>query len=66
MRLINKVLLVALFCGTILSAKDDKININFKDLKISELIRITSKIIDKNILMTSKIMVRLILYQINQ
>lgn len=34
---------------------DDKIDVNFKDLKISELIIITSKIIDKNILFTHEI-----------
>lgn len=34
---------------------DDKININFKDLKISDFIMITSKIINKNILFTDKI-----------
>ncbi|MDY0051287.1 MAG: hypothetical protein RBR65_01995 [Aliarcobacter sp.] len=34
---------------------DDKININFKDLKISDLIKITSKVINKNILFTEEI-----------
>ena len=34
---------------------DNKININFKDLKISDFIMITSKIINKNILFTDKI-----------
>ncbi len=34
---------------------EDKININFKDLKISELIKITSKIINKNIFFTNEI-----------
>jgi general secretion pathway protein D len=34
---------------------DDKININFIDLKISDLIKITSKIINKNILFTQEI-----------
>ena len=34
---------------------NDKVNINFKDLKISDLIKITSKIINKNILFTDKI-----------
>ena len=34
---------------------DDKININFKDLKISDFIMITSKVINKNILFTDKI-----------
>lgn len=34
---------------------DEKININFKDLKIMDLVKITSKIIDKNILVTQQI-----------
>jgi general secretion pathway protein D len=34
---------------------DDKININFIDLKISDLIKITSKVINKNILFTQEI-----------
>ncbi|MDZ7819124.1 MAG: secretin N-terminal domain-containing protein [Aliarcobacter sp.] len=34
---------------------DDKININFTDLKISDLIKITSKVINKNILFTQEI-----------
>ena len=34
---------------------NDKININFKDLKIMDLVKITSKIIDKNILITEEI-----------
>ncbi len=34
---------------------NDKININFKDLKISDLIKITSKVINKNILFTDEI-----------
>lgn len=33
----------------------EKININFKDLKIMDLVKITSKIIDKNILVTQQI-----------
>lgn len=33
----------------------EEINVNFKDLEIKDLIKITSKIIDKNILMTNKI-----------
>ena len=38
-----------------LSIADEKININFKDLKIMDLVKITSKIIDKNILVTENI-----------
>ena len=34
---------------------DDKININFTNLKISDLIKITSKVINKNILFTQEI-----------
>lgn len=34
---------------------NDEINVNFKDLKISDLIKITSKIINKNILITQEI-----------
>lgn len=34
---------------------NDEINVNFKDLKISDLIKITSKIINKNILITQDI-----------
>ena len=34
---------------------EEKININFKDLKIMDLVKITSKIIDKNILITEEI-----------
>ena len=35
-----------------ISFSSEPININFKDLKISELIKITSKLINKNILLT--------------
>ena len=38
-----------------LTAKNDPVNISFKDLKIQDLIKITSKILDKNILLTTKI-----------
>ncbi len=40
--------------ATNLFANDD-ININFKDLKIMDFIKITSKIINKNILITDEI-----------
>lgn len=47
-------LLFLLFTHSLVNA-DDKININFKDLQLSDLIMITSKIINKNILFTEKI-----------
>jgi general secretion pathway protein D len=48
--------LVVLSTNIIASTKDkNQININFKDLEIEDLIKITSKIINKNILITSKI-----------
>ncbi len=53
MRLI-KVLLVGMILTFTLNASE-KININFKDLKIMDLVKITSKIIDKNILVTTQI-----------
>jgi cell division protein FtsA len=54
MRLIKVFLLVILFNGLLFSS-DEKININFKNLKIMDLVKITSKIIDKNILITQQI-----------
>ena len=54
MKLISKFLFASLVILQ-LNAVDDKININFKDLKIMDLIKITSKIIDKNILITEEI-----------
>lgn len=53
MRLIRVVFLVLVL--NILLQADEKININFKDLKIMDLVKITSKIIDKNILVTEVI-----------
>ena len=53
MKLIKVMLLV--FILNISSFADEKININFKDLKIIDLVKITSKIIDKNILVTEEI-----------
>ena len=53
MRLIKVVLLV--FLLNFVSQADEKININFKDLKIMDLVKITSKIIDKNILVTQEV-----------
>jgi general secretion pathway protein D len=53
MKLIRAILLVVLLNGFLLA--DEKININFKNLKIMDLLKITSKIIDKNILVTQTI-----------
>ncbi|RXK12175.1 type II secretion system protein GspD [Halarcobacter mediterraneus] len=36
-------------------ASEEKISVNFKDLQIMQLVKLTSKIIDKNILLTDKI-----------
>ena len=53
MRLIRAVFLVFILSFSINAS--EKININFKDLKIMDLVKITSKIIDKNILVTQNI-----------
>jgi general secretion pathway protein D len=53
MRLISKILLLGVFVFTL--SAEEKMNINFKDLKIMDLVKITSKIIDKNILITEDI-----------
>lgn len=53
MKLIRVVLIVFLLNLTLQA--EEKININFKDLKIMDLVKITSKIIDKNILVTQEI-----------
>ena len=55
MRLISKFLFVGFFILQLNAVEDEKININFKDLKIMDLVKITSKIIDKNILITEDI-----------
>lgn len=49
------IFLALLLSISLLNAKEETININFKNLKISDLIKITSKIINKNILLTQKI-----------
>lgn len=54
MRLISKILLAGILAFQ-LNAANDEININFKDLKVMDLIKITSKIIDKNILVNEEI-----------
>lgn len=54
----TKLLLVLIFFSGILISKStasDDININFKDLKIMDFIKITSKITNKNILITQEI-----------
>ena len=53
MKLIRVVVLVFIFAFQ--GFAEEKININFKDLKIMDLVKITSKIIDKNILITEDI-----------
>ncbi|WP_320033511.1 secretin N-terminal domain-containing protein [Halarcobacter sp.] len=53
MRLIRVSIFVLLL--SVFSFASEKININFKDLKIMDLVKITSKIIDKNILVTQDI-----------
>ncbi len=56
MKLIRVLLLVAFLVGfSFANENEEKININFKDLKIMDLVKITSKIIDKNILVTDDI-----------
>lgn len=51
MKLIKKVIILMLLSSLFLGA-DEKININFKDLKINDLVKITAKILDKNVLST--------------
>ncbi len=50
---LNKLLLIVIFCLKLFA--EDEINVNFKDLKITDLIKITSKIVNKNILITQEI-----------
>ncbi len=56
---LNKILVICLLLiftiSNIYAKNDDKININFKNLQIIDLIKVTSKIINKNILLTHKI-----------
>ena len=51
---LKKVFLLIVLLGFYLQA-DEKININFKELDIMELVKITSKILNKNILITQDI-----------
>jgi general secretion pathway protein D len=53
MSLISKILLFGIVVFKL--SAEDEININFKDLQIMDLVKITSKIIDKNILITENI-----------
>lgn len=55
MRLINKFLIAGLISLQLNAVEDNTININFKDLKVMDLVKITSKVIDKNILITEEI-----------
>ncbi len=55
MKLISKFLFAGLCVFQLNAAESEKININFKDLKVMDLVKITSKIIDKNILVTEEI-----------
>ncbi|MEA3352813.1 MAG: secretin N-terminal domain-containing protein [Campylobacterota bacterium] len=49
------VLIIGLNLNIFASQSKEQININFKDLEITDFIKITSKIVDKNILLTSNI-----------
>jgi len=49
------ILLLLILSISTVNANEETININFKNLKITDLIKITSKIINKNILITQKI-----------
>ena len=50
-----RILFLLIFLFISLLSSDELININFKDLSIGELIKITSQKINKNILVTSEI-----------
>lgn len=47
---LNKIILSACLCTSLLMGRGEEININFKNLEISDLMKIVSKILDKNIL----------------
>ncbi|HFU76633.1 MAG TPA: hypothetical protein ENK66_10355, partial [Arcobacter sp.] len=51
----NKILLLVIFLTIISFAKEEIVNINFKNLQIMDLVKITSKVINKNILLTNDI-----------
>ena len=48
---VSKIGLSLLACAVLAFGKGEEININFKNLEIVDLIKIVSKILDKNILM---------------
>ena len=50
---IKKLILIVILCFNLFA--EDEINVNFKDLKLTDLVKITSKIINKNILITQEI-----------
>ncbi len=50
-----KIFLIVVFLLSFSYASEERININFKDQKIMDLVKITSKILDKNILVTQDI-----------
>ncbi len=55
---LNKIINIGLcmgLCATLASGKGEEININFKNLEIVDLIKIASKILDKNILLEQDI-----------
>ena len=53
--MIKKIFVLTCLITNLTYADSENININFKNLKIKDLIKITSKVMDKNILMTSEI-----------
>ena len=55
MKLNKIIMMVVLSSGLLFSAAREQMNVNFKDLKIIDLLKITSKIINKNILISNKI-----------
>lgn len=55
MKIISLNILFSFFLVVFVKAGDEPININFNNLKVEELIRITSKVVNKNILVTQKI-----------
>lgn len=50
---IKKLILIVILCFNLFA--EDEINVNFKDLKLTDLVKITSKIINKNILIIQEI-----------
>jgi len=53
---LDKIILVLIFCfGILFGSPREQININFKGLQIIDLVKITSKIINKNILLSVRV-----------